>query len=190
MIADNPDEAEIIKAAVSGNSQAFNRLVLAHREGAMVLAMRLLHTLQDAEDVVQDAFIKAWEELPRFRGESAFSSWLYRIVYNLSLNKLRGRKLRHFFRLGEENDENEVNWNVPSDDPTPDEILISKERQERLDEALKKLPVKQRAVFVMRHEQGLSNAEIAEITGRTEGSVKANFSFAVAKLKEAMEEYR
>ena len=187
-MATDPQERDWIRSAAAGNTVAFNRLVLAHREGAMMLATRLLRNGPDAEDIVQDAFVKAWEELPGFRGESLFSSWLYRIVYNLSLNKLRGRKLRWFVRIGEESDEEEVNWNLPSDDPLPDEVVISNEQREQLEGAIKKLPAKQRAIFVMRHEQGLSNGEIAEITGKSEGSVKANFSFAVAKLREWLEE--
>ena len=185
------NEAEIIQAAVSGDTQAFNRLVLDHREGAMLLASRLLRNRQDAEDVVQEAFVKVWEELPRFRGESAFSSWLYRIVYNLSLNKLRGTKFKKLLRISEEReDDEEASWNIPSQDLTPDETLILNERRERLESAIKKLPTKQRSIFVMRHEQGLSNTEIAEITGKSEGSVKANFSFAVARLKKELEEYQ
>ncbi len=185
-------ETDIIQAAAAGDTQAFNRLVLVHREGAMLLATRLLRSGPDAEDVVQDAFVKAWRELPSFRGDSAFSSWLYRIVYNLSLNKLRGRKIRRFLRIADEVEEDTEEYGeiLTSDAPEPDELLILKERRERLEQALKKLPAKQRAVFTMRHEQGLSNTEIAEITGKSEGSVKANFSFAVAKLKQALEEYR
>ncbi|MDK9701100.1 MAG: RNA polymerase sigma factor [bacterium] len=187
-MATDPQERDWISSAAAGNSVAFNRLVLAHREGALLLASRLLRNSSDAEDIVQDAFIKAWEELPGFRGDSQFSSWLYRIVYNLSLNKLRNRKLRWFVRIGEESEEDESCLNLPSDDPLPDEIIISHEQRVHLETAIKRLPTKQRSIFVMRHEQGLSNGEIAEITGKSEGSVKANFSFAVAKLREWLEE--
>ena len=183
------DETEIVRAAANGDAQAFNRLVLRYREETLLLAMRLLRNADDAEDVAQDAFVKAWQELASFRGESKFSSWLYRIVYNRALNYIRASKLRRFLRLADEHDDDDVAvWNEPDSAPVPDEILIENERRERLRIALERLPPKQRMIFVMRHEQGLSNAEIAAITGRSEGSVKANFSFAVAKLKQWMEE--
>lgn len=184
----HPDELQLIRSAVEGNPQAFNRLVLLYREGAYLLAFRILRNGPDAEDVTQDSFVKAWEELSGFRGDSKFSSWLYRIVYNLSLNKIRSRKLRYFLRIGEDRDDEEPEWNVAADDPLPDEELMLNERRERLEDALKRLPTKQRAIFIMRHEQGLSNGEIAAITGKSEGSVKANFSFALAKLREWLEE--
>ena len=181
---------ETLQLAVSGDTNAFNQLVKQHREGAMVLALRLLRNRQDAEDVVQDGFVRAWQELSGFRGESTFASWLYRIVYNLSLNRLRGRKLRTCFHLSDERDEEEYFMNFPSDDPTPHEVMMQLERHEHLDKALEKLPAKQRSVFEMRHLHELSNSEIAKLTGKTEGSVKANFSFAVSKLKVALVDYR
>ena len=184
-------ETELVQAAIGGDAQAFNRLVILHREGAMLLAMRLVRNQADAEDLVQDSFVKAWTELHSFRGDSKFSSWLYRIVYNHALNKLRIRKVRHFFRIGERDDDDEsdaITIDTPSEELAPDEVVILNERRELLDKAIKSLPTKQRIVFLMRHEQGLSNAEIAEITGKSEGSVKANFSFAVAKLKQVLEE--
>ena len=181
-------ETDLIRAAAGGDAQAFNRLVLEHREGALMLAVRLLRSTPDAEDVVQDAFVKVWEELVNFRGDSKFSSWLYRIVYNLSLNKIRSRGIRRFFRIGESDEEDSIDWNLPSDDPLPDEVLIDTERKQRLEKAILKLPAKQRSIFIMRHEQGLTNSEIASITNKSEGSVKANFSFALAKLKQELDE--
>ena len=181
---------DILQAAISGDTSAYNQLVMLHREGAMILAMRLLRNRQDAEDVVQDGFVRAWMELKGFRGESTFASWLYRIVYNLSLNRLRGRKLRSFFHLADEKEDEEFYLNLPNDDPTPHEAYVYAERREHLEKALKRLPAKQRAVFEMRHVQELSNAEIAKATGKTEGSVKANFSFAVSKLKVALVDYQ
>ncbi len=185
----NRNETELILASVSGDTQSFNRLVVAHRERALILATRLLRNRQEAEDVVQDSFLKAWEELPRFRSECAFSSWVFRIVYNLSLNHMRRRKMWAVFRNTDEWGEDEdLFQNVPSDNPIPDEIVMLKERKAQLKAALEKLSPKQRSVFIMRHEEELSNQEIASLTGKTVGSVKANFSFAVARLKTMIEE--
>lgn len=183
------DEQAVINSAKNGNHQAFNQLVLEYQEQALMLAYRLLRNRQDAEDIVQNAFIKVWEELESFRGESKFSSWLYRIVYNLSLNKLKSRSLRYFLRIANEYDEEETDTiDVADPNENPEQIFIQKERKERLEKAIKKLPAKQRSILIMRLEQGLSNAEIAEITAKSEGSVKANLSFALAKLKKILGE--
>ncbi|MCX7834450.1 MAG: RNA polymerase sigma factor [bacterium] len=183
------NEQEIISAAVRGNHQAFNQLVIEYQEQALMLALRLLRNQKDAEDVVQNAFIKIWEELSTFRGESKFSSWLYRIVYNMSLNKLKSRAIRNFLRIQEDYDEEDFETiTLVNPDDNPEQKLIEKEKKERLEQAIRKLSMKQRTIFIMRVEQGLSNAEIAEITGKSEGSVKANLSFALAKLKKLLEE--
>lgn len=179
-----PNEQLVITEARLGSHQAYNRLVMEYQESALMLAYRLLRNRQDAEDIVQNAFIKVWEELSTFRGDSKFSSWLYRIVYNLSLNRIKSRSLRTFLRISQEYDEEDYSSiEIPDDNENPEEVLIRNERKELLEKAVKKLPTKQRAIFVMRMEQGLTNSEIAEITGKSEGSVKANFSFALAKLK-------
>lgn len=171
-----PDDSELIREFQNGSERAFNELVLRHRRGVYLTAVGLLGNSDDAEDLTQEVFVKAYQSLNSFRGQSAFYTWLYRITINLSLNQLRKRKVRSFFGI------DQVAASLPEADRADRELELS-ELSARARQAISELPEKQRAVFILRHFRSLPHAEIARIMDRDEGTIKANYFQAVRKLR-------
>jgi len=134
---------------------------------------------EDSDDVLQETFLKAYNKLHTFRYDSSMYTWLYRIAINLSINELRKRKIRSVIPV------DDLYESLKSSVSTlPDKIVEADEAARRIEEAKNRLPAKQKAVFVMRYYDQLSNKEIAQITGNSEGTVKANYFFALAKIKD------
>jgi RNA polymerase sigma-70 factor (ECF subfamily) len=181
----NPDprqDAELIAEFQAGREQAFNEIVLRHRRGVFVTAAGMLGNEQDADDVAQEVFIKAWTALKEFRGDSALYTWLYRITVNLCLNRLRSRKVRTFFGL-------ETIENLLPSDTSAEQVLEQSEFLKIARTAIQKLPEKQRAVFILRHFHELPHAEIAKILDREVGTIKANYFQAIRKLRDSLGPY-
>jgi RNA polymerase sigma-70 factor (ECF subfamily) len=173
------EDSELVKQFQAGNEQAFNELVNRHRKEVYYLALGMVGNHDDAEDLAQEAFVRAYRSLPKFRGESGFYTWLYRITVNLCLNHLRTRRVRSFIGL------EKIEAVVPSGDETDAEAELQ-ELSAAARQAIQALPDKQRAVFILRHFQELPHAEIAKIMGREEGTIKANYFQAVRKLRQAL----
>jgi RNA polymerase sigma factor (sigma-70 family) len=181
----NPDprkDLELIREFQAGREQAFNELVLRHRRGVFVTAAGMLGDDQDADDIAQEVFIKAYTSLNEFRADSAFYTWLYRITVNLCLNRIRSRKTRSFFGL------ESVEQTLPSVQSADSSVEMS-EFNLRARKAILELPEKQRIVFILRHFHELPHAEIAEIVGREVGTCKANYFQAIRKLRVSLGPY-
>jgi RNA polymerase sigma-70 factor, ECF subfamily len=172
---------ELIESFLDGDEQSFNVLVRKHQDFAYAIARKLVGNHEDAVESAQRVFVKLYGQLGSFDRRSAFTTWLYRVVTNESLNLLRKRRVRRWFSI-DESDQSMV-----TTDNNPLEALLEVERKERLLEALDTLPDRQRAVFVLRMMEGRSYAEISEILGVSEGSLKASFFHAVKKLSTRME---
>ncbi len=179
---DERDDLQLVQAAQSGRDDAFNILVLRHRRAVFHTVVGLLGNADDAEDICQDAFVKAYESLGAFRSGSSFYTWIYRIAINLSLNKLRSRKIRSFLRI--ESDELNLPAVETANMPVEQAEFLSKAR-----DAILKLPDKQRAVFILRYFRELPHAEIAEIMDRDVGTIKANYHQAIKKLRDQLGSY-
>jgi len=179
---DERDDRDLVEAAQAGREEAFNQLVLRHRKLLFHTAVGLLGNTDDADDLCQDTFIKAYESLGSFRAESSFYTWIYRICVNLCLNKLRSRKVRSFLRL--DNEELVLPAPETSDLPVEQAEFLTKARF-----AIAKLPDKQRAVFILRYFRELPHAEIAEIMDRDIGTIKANYHQAIKKLRNELGDY-
>lgn len=151
----------LVGAARAGDVEAFEVLVRRYELPMYRVALRMLASRADAEDATQEAFVVAWQKLARFRGESAFSTWLYRIVINRCLNARCSH--RPWDRLTE-----------PMLDGAgdPAEIAERRERWHAVAEAMRSLPGEQRAALVLREFEGLSYAEIAQVLGITVAAVK------------------
>lgn len=176
------EDSQLVKDFQAGNERAFNELVNRHRKGIYYLALGMVGNHDDAEDMAQEAFVRAYQSLAKFKGQSSVYTWFYRITVNLCLNHLRTRRVRSFIGL------EKIEMVLPSTDAT-DTVAELKELSETARKAIQALPPKQRAVFILRHFQGLPHAEIAEIMGREEGTIKANYFQAVRKLRRALESY-
>lgn len=160
------DEAALIKRAQRGDTPAFEALVMMHAQLVYNLALRTLNNHQEAEDVAQETFVRAWQALPRFQGAARFSTWLYRITTNLCYNRLPQLK-RELATL----DVAEMAVATPSS-PNPEAVLLSRERQQALYAAVTHLPHSYRLLITLRYAQEMSYADIAIVTDMPLGTVK------------------
>jgi RNA polymerase sigma-70 factor, ECF subfamily len=162
--AETPDDAELVRRTSRGELSAFEQLVDRHRPVVIRVAARIVGS-EDAEDVSQDAFLRAFHRLDHFRGDAPFRSWLLRITHNAALDHL-GR------RRAEPVDPETLEASEPSPARPPADRLELRERIERLERKLRGLTPEHRAVLVLRDAEGLSYEEIAEITDTPLGTVK------------------
>lgn len=177
----NIDDKVLIDRFLKGDESAFNLLFEKYKRKIYLTAYRLLGNHEDANDITQETLIKVYKELKNFRNESLLYTWIYRITINLSLNLLKKKKLRSFFDF-EEVDE----WLFKDDRQSPELSFRENELSNKIQEALKKLPEKQRTVFTLRYYDELSYEEISEILGTSVGALKANYFHAINKLQKEL----
>ncbi|MBL8046944.1 MAG: sigma-70 family RNA polymerase sigma factor [Anaerolineales bacterium] len=172
-----------LQQALTGDVEAFGRLVNEHQRFVYNLALRALGQPQDAEDVAQEAFVRAWLGLPNFRGQARFSTWLYRIVTNLCYNRLP-RLRKDLSALGDESLPD-----IPDETAPPHTQLESEERRTFLHHAIEQLPESYKLLVTLRFQQELSYEEIATITSLPLGTVKTGIFRARARLRQALNDY-
>ena len=179
------EDREIIERVRAGDTNAFGLLVEKYQTKIYNLALRMCGNEDDAFDLAQDAFVRAWRGLDSFQFDSAFSTWLFRLSSNLCLDFLRAKKRRAAVSLtmsGDEDDE-EVQLDIPDPGKSPEEIVLAAEDRELLTKALNSLPADQRQIIVMRAIDDLSYTQIAEILNIQEGTVKSRLSRARTQLR-------
>ena len=176
-------EQHCIQRVLAGDANAFEPLVQAYEKTVYNLALRTLGNVQDAEDVTQEAFLKAYRSLADFRGDSKFSVWLYRIVSNLCLDLLRAKKRRPTQSLSVENDEGEEEiLDVPDEQFSPEHLLDRKLTRESVQRGLASLPDEARQILLLREIQGLSYEEIGRVLELDPGTVKSRIFRARKRL--------
>lgn len=173
-------DAELVKRARKGDDGALGLLVRRHQAGAFRLAVSYMRDRDAAEDVVQDAFVKAFRGLDRFRGDASFRTWLLRIT----ANEAKGA-LRRVGRRGEARLEDALDVAGPGPDPA-DAVALADEA-ERARALLPLLPEKQRLSVSLRTEEGLSFREIGDVTDSSEGAARVNYFHGIRRLRELME---
>ena len=177
------EELRLIRPVQAGETEAFEDLVRAHEKTVYNLALRMTGDAQDAEDMAQEAFLKAYRSLGDFRGESKFSVWLYRIVSNVCLDFLRRRSRRPSVSLTTEDEEGEEQqWDVPDERLSPERLLEQKLTREAVQAGLRELPEEQREILLLREIRGLSYEEIGEILSLEPGTVKSRIFRARKRL--------
>ena len=184
-LSDLTDE-ELVERAQSGNSRAFETLLRRHQRSMFGTSLRLLSQDNDAEDAVQEAFIASWRRLPEFRSDAQFSTWLYRIVTNRSLNELRRRKPTTPL----EPDTDGAETAVVVDTANPAAHAEQTALIEALQAALAELPEALRICWILRELDHRSYDDIAGIVGVPEPTVRGRIARARIKLAEAMKEWR
>jgi RNA polymerase sigma-70 factor (ECF subfamily) len=182
MKAETPSDSELVSDFQRGSEQAFNLLALRYRRSVFLTASGLLGIAEEADDLTQEVFVKVYESLKSFRGDSQFYTWIYRITVNLCLNHLRKRKTRTFHSV------DDAAHFLPATE-TADAQAETAELSIRLRAAIESLPEKQKLVFILRHFRSLPHAEIARILDRDEGTIKANYFQAVRKLRAKLGNY-
>lgn len=173
------EEARIIQAVLSGQTDRFEALVRAYQKSVYSLALRMLGDRQDALDASQEAFFRAYRSLSSFRGESKFSVWLYRLAGNVCLDMLRGRARRPEVSL---TDEQARELPIPDTRFCPQTELEKKELCQTVRRGLLGLTPEARQILVLREINGLSYEEIARVTGLEPGTVKSRLFRARKKL--------
>ena len=187
---DKAHDRSLVERAAKGDQRAFAELVGRHQRRAGVVAYGIVRNAEDAREVVQDAFVRVWKHLADFSGQASFSTWLYRIVYNLSIDVLRRRSPGNAVELDDRTDL----------DGAPDELLpyrgesdpfrsLDRARlTEAMQSALDALPAYHRTVIVLREVEGLSYEEIAEATSVPKGTVMSRLFHARRKMQAILHE--
>ncbi|MFC1485538.1 RNA polymerase sigma factor [Candidatus Latescibacterota bacterium] len=183
--AETTESADLIRRFIAGDDHAFSEIVMMYQHRLVKNAEVILGNRSDAMDMVQETFINAYFHRNSFRGESSLYTWLYRILYNVCISTLRSKKNLKLFVSEKQGN----TFDLPSGTPDPYHELERIEIRALVDDALQKLPPRQRMVFVMRQIDGLKHREIAEIMEISEGSVKASYFHAVQKLREILADY-
>jgi len=175
------DDQVYINRIVKGEAAAFGLLVDKHKSKAFNIALRIVKNREDAEEVTQDAFVKAWHALKEFRGEARFSTWLYRIIYNQAMTLLRKKKLP----VQSYNDE-ATEWLEPAALCTEMERLHDREQKKYINEALSVLPGEDANMVSLYYLHDCSIEEISEITGLGQSNVKVKLFRARKRLFTAL----
>ncbi|HCA81336.1 MAG TPA: hypothetical protein DEP53_16525 [Bacteroidetes bacterium] len=171
-------DLELVQLFQNGDESAFNHLVLRYQEKVYWVARRFMADHDNADDVTQEVFIKAYGSLNEFRRESSVYTWLYRITVNIALNSLRRQKIREAFRIDELFDAPDT------ESVAPDEAAEKQEERSLIENAIARLPEKQKSVFVLRYYEELPYEDIAKILKTSVGGLKANYFHAVKKIQE------
>ncbi len=179
-------DQEIIQRILAGEKRAYAELVDRHKDKAMTLAMRMLKNRQEAEEALQDAFVRAFNALPRFEWKSSFATWFYRIVYNVCATALGKRGEEIHYSLDDE--ESLVHVEAASDDYIPDLQFETSEVQRIVADVIQNLPPKYTSVLTMFFIQEMSYDEIVEVTGLPLGTVKVRLFRGRTLLRNAIVE--
>ncbi|MEZ5418705.1 MAG: sigma-70 family RNA polymerase sigma factor [Vicinamibacterales bacterium] len=172
-------DAVLVAAALRGEASAFDHLVTRHRRAVYQVCYRFVNHHEDAADLTQDTFVRAWKSLGGFRGQARFSTWLYRIAVNVSLNRVSLKTPAPAT----------LDFDLVADqrEPAPGHALAQQERAAVVRRAVQALPPKQRAALILRTYHELSHQEVAAIVGTSVGAVKANVFHALANLRKRLE---
>ena len=176
-------EAKVVRRILGGDVNAYEELVKAYEKNVYNLALRMTGNSEDAYDMSQEAFIKAYNSLGSFRGDSKFSVWLYRIVSNVCLDFLRSKKRRPTVSLSTEDDDgDDVQLDVADESLSPETLLDRQLTRESVQRGLESLPAEHRQILLLREIQGLSYEEISAALGLEGGTVKSRIFRARKKL--------
>ena len=182
-------DQELVERAKRGDQSAFERLVLDNQNKIYSLTLRLTGDREEAADLAQEAFVKAWQGLASFQGESSFSTWMYRLTTNVCIDHLRRQKRREGVEPAVSLDDENSGWAEPAGrDSDPQQVLEQSERGQALARGLAKLPDWQRRVLVLRELSGLSYQEIGEALDIDLGTVKSRISRGRKRLRDFLTE--
>ena len=185
------EELALVQRAQAGDTGAYDELVRRHQERIYATIYHMTSNHEDANDLAQDAFIKAYQALKSFKGDSSFFTWIYRIAVNRTINFLKQRKHRAAMSL------NDIDFNAEHDpdlvalvsDKTPRREAVLSELQEKLNEAMQKLSDTHRLVVTLHDVQGMAHEEIARITDCNVGTVRSRLFYARQQLQAYLSDY-
>jgi len=183
-------DAELVELSAGGENRAFDELVRRYRDRVYRLCMKILRHEDDAAEALQDAFMSAYRGLPKFKRESRFSTWLYRIATNASLMKLRRRRDGHVsYEQSQGGEGDSEPLAIPDWSTQPLDELLDAETREVLGREVELLPANEREVFVLRDMMEQSNADVAQELGLSVAAVKSRLHRARLHLRDRMNRY-
>ncbi len=187
----SPDDPTLVQQAQSGDLQAYDTLVLRYQERIYSTIYQITANHEDANDLAQDTFIKAFQALPSFQGQSSFFTWIYRIAVNRTLNFKKAKRNRNHFSINDVDAriEQDPEWVAFISDNTPVRNASLTELQEFLNKALMKLSDVHRTVVILHDVQGLSHEEIAQIMDCSNGTVRSRLHYARQQLQAHLSAY-
>lgn len=177
-------EQQIIQTILEGKTSMFKLLVDKYQPLIFRTVVGFVHAKEEAEDITQDVFLTVFQSLHKFKGDSEFSTWLYRIAVNTSLNHINRQKRRNFFQLAESSVHNF--FDKPDTDGSPEQKLLEAERNVAIQKAIDSLSDKQRTAFILSKYDELSQKEIAMIMQTSEGSVEQHLQRAKNNLQKKL----
>jgi RNA polymerase sigma-70 factor (ECF subfamily) len=180
-------EPDLVKQCQAGQTEAFDQLVTRYRTRVFAMIYNMVHNEQDAWDLAQDSFVKAWKSIGRFRGQSSFYTWIYRIVMNVTIDWLRKKQIK----AGDAEFNDEIRLpevdpaarTVPKAEALPYQRMEQGEIRARIDNAIAQLSPEHRAVILMKETEGMQYHEIAEALGCSIGTVMSRLFYARKKLQ-------
>lgn len=179
------DEIKLVERASGGDPAAFNQLMELHERRMYAVALRMCANREDAQDCLQEAMLRIYRAIGSFKGQSTFSTWVYRVTMNTCLDELRRKKNRHNTSLDNLLD---MGWAPTDGNNVPERQAIRAETRQQLHAAIKELPEDMRAAVVLRDIQGFSYDEIARMLDVNVGTIKSRISRGREKLREKLKE--
>jgi RNA polymerase sigma-70 factor (ECF subfamily) len=182
-------DEEIVALCQQGKGEVFELLVRKYMEKAFRIAFDFTHDTEEAKDLSQEAFLRAFSRIKQFDGRSSFYTWFYRLVVNLCLDYTRRKKRVIWERLDGEGEGVTERAELADSSSLPDQEAMAGETKRKVDLTLKGMPNKQRTAFLLRNHQGLSIPDIAKVLKTTEGTVRVYLHRAVAALRQSLVEF-
>ena len=173
----------IVRAVLAGDKEAYGALVRAHSATAFRVAFRMIGNEADAEEIVQEAFLRGYQRLESYQQRSSFGTWIYRIVVNCALNRIGRPGTEAEYRHGDENDPEEKTVQIASLDADPERALLSREISRAQERAMQRLSAMEKTAFVLRHLEDRSISEIADVLEMAPNAAKQVVFRAVQKLR-------
>src|SRR5215467_7916382 len=184
-------DAAVVAQVLAGDRDAFRLLVERHTRSIYGVVYRMTGNQQDAEEILQETFLRAYKSLHRFELRSSFSTWLYRIAVNRSLDFLKAKKMTDAYQITDNpQSEEEHEIQIPASDPGPDRLLLSAEARQKIATAIGLLSPAERVAFTMRHMEGKSIEEISKALNVRTSAAKNSIFRAVQKIREQLEPLR
>ncbi|MBE5040370.1 RNA polymerase sigma factor [Ructibacterium gallinarum] len=186
------DEKQLIQQAQQGNPVAFEQLIAEHQKRIFSIAYRIAGNSDDAADMAQEVLVKIFKNINKFKGDSKFSTWIYRVATNTCLDELKRIRRHPSYSLDQEIDteEGSISAEIEDDAPTPEESAERKAVRDAVNIAIARLGDDHKKVIVLRDLQGFSYEEIAKIMNCSEGTVKSRISRARSQLKKILQQDR
>jgi RNA polymerase sigma-70 factor (ECF subfamily) len=178
------EDADLVRLCQKGDMSAFEQLFHKHHKRIYNVAYRITNSREDAQDLTQDIFLKAYQNMGKFKFKSEFSTWLYRLAVNTCLDEIRRKKPSNVISITDSSSDEALSQ---TDGYTPEDHAIKKDRERQIWKAINTLKEKERAIIVLKDIEGLSYKEIAEVFKCSLGRVKSRLHEARQKLKEALE---